>query len=154
MSLPLTRSRLFGLTSIAAVFAAGVLVPSRIASAQTAYSIVHTFAGSPAEGSDPETGLVQGSDGNFFGTTSEGGAYGYGTVFKMTSSGVVTILHSFAFASPDGVYPRGVLIQAADGYFYGTTDGGGVYGSGTVFRMTSAGVVTILHSFAYSMDGS
>jgi uncharacterized repeat protein (TIGR03803 family) len=92
-------------------------------------------------------GVIQGADGNFYGTTYEGGANGYGTVFKMTSSGKLTTLHSFSGA--DGVYPYGGLLQATDGNFYGTTQtGGGSYNAGTIFKITSSGTLTTLHSFS------
>ena len=65
-------------------------------------------------------GLVQGSDGNLYGTTAEGGANGYGTVFKLTTAGKLTTLHNFA-SYPDGAYPEAALIQGTDGNFYGTT---------------------------------
>ena len=71
---------------------------------------------------NPYAGLVQGTDGNFYGTTSEGGANGYGTVFKITPSGTLTTLHSFDVT--DGAYPYAGLVQATDGNFYGTTSRG------------------------------
>ncbi len=111
---------------------------------------LHVFT----EGSDgayPETGLVQGNDGNFYGTTSGGqlgeGAY-YGTVFKITPSGTLTTLHAFTGynAGGDGESPSG-LVQGSDGNFYGTTYYGGMYGYGTVFKITPSGTLTTLHSF-------
>jgi uncharacterized repeat protein (TIGR03803 family) len=77
---------------------------------------------------------VQASDGNFYGTTTYGGAYtSYGTVFKITPKGVLTTLHSFD--GTDGSAPWGGLVQAPDGFFYGTTVEGGTYGNGTIFRV-------------------
>ena len=69
--------------------------------------------------------LVQASDGNFYGTTEAGGAYGYGSVFKMTPAGMLTTLYSFC-SQPnctDGAGPSAPLVQATDGNFYGTTYG-------------------------------
>ena len=121
------------------------------------------------DGSDPQAGLVQGTDGNFYGTTYSGGAYGLGTVFKITPSGKLTTLHSFD--NTDGAGPAAGLIQASDGNFYGTTYSGGVYGLGTVFEITGTtysgeayglgavfeitrgGILTTLHSFA-NTDGA
>ena len=97
--------------------------------------------------------LIQASDGNFYGTTIDGGANGFGTVFRLTPDGVLTTLHSFA-DDPDGSEPDGAIIQASDGNFYGTTFGGGSNDSGTVFSMTPAGAVTILYSFTGDADGS
>jgi uncharacterized repeat protein (TIGR03803 family) len=92
--------------------------------------------------------LVQGTDGNFYGTTSDGGASGYGTVFKMTPKGALTVLHSFD--DTDGSYPYAGLVLTTGGNFYGTTSQGGTDGYGTVFEITAAGKLTTLHSF----DGS
>jgi len=110
---------------------------------------LHSFAGS--DGSDPQAGLVQGTDGNFYGTTSYGGTGGNGTVFRITPAGMLTTLHSFV--GSDGSYPyAATLVQGIDGNFYGTTFFGGTSDRGTVFKITSAGMLTTLHSFAGS-DG-
>jgi uncharacterized repeat protein (TIGR03803 family) len=97
------------------------------------------------DGAYPYGGLIQATNGDFYGTTYAYGA-GYGTVFKITSKGVLTTLHSFEFT--DGSNPYAGLVQGTDGNFYGTTNHGGAYGLyGTVFKMTPAGVLTTLHSF-------
>lgn len=100
-------------------------------------------------GSHPNSALVQGSDGNFYGTTSSGGSLDGGVVFKLTPSKVLTVLHNFDAkpASVDGKYPDGGLVLATDGSFYGVTDGGGTNGLGTLYKITSAGVYTVLHNF-------
>ena len=94
-------------------------------------------------------GLVQGNDGNFYGTTAGGGtggsSTGGGTVFKMTSTGILTTLVSFNGAN--GNSPQAPLIQGSDGNFYGTTTYGGPNGGGTVFRVTPAGMLTTLVAF-------
>jgi uncharacterized protein (TIGR03437 family) len=89
-----------------------------------------------ADGNSPYAGLIQASDGNFYGTTSGGGAHGYGTVFRITPGGTLTTVDSFDGA--DGASPLAGLIQASDGNLYGTTYEGGAYGSGTVFKLTLA----------------
>jgi uncharacterized repeat protein (TIGR03803 family) len=99
-----------------------------------------------ANGASPLASLVQGSDGNFYGTTASGGTGNFGTVFKMTPAGVLTTLVSFTGAN-NGSYPYAGLIQGSDGNFYGTTQGGGSAGDGTVFKLTPAGVLTTLVSF-------
>jgi len=105
------------------------------------------------DGSNPSAPLVQGSDGNFYGTTESGGSYDYyGTVFKITTNGALTTLLSFDFT--DGGYPQAGLAQGADGYFYGTTSAGGANYSGTVFKMATNGALTTLYSFDYSDGGS
>src|SRR5664279_2559299 len=99
--------------------------------------------------SSAATGLVQATDGNFYGTTNGGGANGVGTVFKITNSGMLTTLFSFCSQSvcADGAYPNARLVQATDGNFYGTTSEGGANGLGTVFKITKRGKLTTLHSF-------
>jgi len=102
------------------------------------------------QGDGPYAGLIQGTDGNFYGTTSSGGStYTGGTVFQMTPSGTLTTLYSFCRQSKciDGENPYAGLIQGTDGNFYGTTYNGGVYGSGTVFKISSSGTLTTLYSF-------
>ncbi len=121
-----------------------------------------------ALGSAPSAELVQASDGNFYGTTTYGGSgacvglggavQGCGTVFRMTLKGVVTALYSFPYdagtgSAADGAYPTAGLIQGKDGYLYGVAqDGGkrgcnGALGCGTLFRISTAGVFTLLHQF-------
>src|ERR1019366_3719595 len=111
------------------------------------YTVLHAFGGSDGRNIG---GIVQATDGNFYGTTSQGGAGDNGTVFQMTPSGTLTTLHSFS--SIDGAYPYIGLIQGTDGNFYGTTSQGGAGSIGTVFRITPSGTLTTLHSFTGS-DG-
>jgi len=107
------------------------------------------FTGS--NGGNPAAGLVQGSDGNFYGTTAIGGnistngGYGFGTVFKISTNGTLTTLVSFNLAN--GYNPTAGLVPGSDGNFYGTTDGGGLGGGGTVFKVSPAGVLTTLVAF-------
>jgi uncharacterized repeat protein (TIGR03803 family) len=96
-------------------------------------------------GAEPHAELVQGSDGNFYGTTQVGGSAGYGTVFKLTSSGSLTNLISFN--STNGAFPLGRLAQGTDGKLYGTTFNGGSSNLGTVFQITTNGIFTNLISF-------
>jgi len=119
------------------------------------YTILHSFTDTP-DGAEPSAGLVQGTDGNFYGTTYAGGTKGDGTVFQITTNGTVTILHHFNQGIGDGAGPNGTLIQGSDGNFYGTTYTGGKYGgSGTVFRISSSGVYSNLYSFgAFPGDGA
>jgi uncharacterized repeat protein (TIGR03803 family) len=86
------------------------------------------------EGTNPHAGIIQGTDGNFYGVTIGGGKHQAGTVFKMTPDGTVTTLHSFT--GDDGSYPYAALLQSTDGTFYGTTITGGTSGVGTVFRVS------------------
>ena len=107
------------------------------------FTVLHSFDGT--DGYGPEGGLVQATDGNFYGTTSVGGAHSDGTVFRITPEGVLTTLHSFD--GTDGSNPDGGLVQATDGSFYGTTYGGGANGDGTIFKITPGGTLTTLHNF-------
>jgi len=111
---------------------------------------LHVFSGT--DGAYPYAGLIQGTDGNFYGTTSQHGSGLYGTVFKITSSGTLTTLHNFTGGS-DGANPYAALVQGVDGNFYGCTESGGTLGFGTVFKITSSGTLTTLHSFAGGSDG-
>jgi len=101
------------------------------------------------DGSGPFAGLVQASNGNFYGTTETGGANSAGTVFEITPAGQFTSLYSFCSQSgcADGSQPRATLIQGSNGNFYGTTQNGGANRDGTVFEITPAGVLTTLYSF-------
>jgi uncharacterized repeat protein (TIGR03803 family) len=81
-------------------------------------------------------GLIQASDGNFYGTTYQGGASGLGTVFKITPSGTETILHTFGGGSSDGANPWANLVQGGDGNLYGSTYAGGTGSYGTFFKVT------------------
>jgi uncharacterized repeat protein (TIGR03803 family) len=99
------------------------------------------------DGGQPDAALIQGSDGNFYGTTYGGGTNGWGTVFKITTDGTLTTLYYFT-GSSDGGTPASGLTQGYDGNFYGTTYSGGSNGVGTVFRVTPLGSVTTLWQFS------
>jgi uncharacterized repeat protein (TIGR03803 family) len=111
---------------------------------------LHSFSGSPGDGAVPVAGLVQGSDGNFYGTTTSGGTFFQGTVFRMTPSGAITVLHSFNSFFGEGAVPFAGLVQGSDGNFYGTTAFGGAHFKGTVFKIDATGNLTTLHSFSGS----
>lgn len=114
--------------------------------AQT-FTILHSFNGT--DGNYPLGGLVQTTNGSLYGATDAGGAIGNGTVFKISTSGTLTSLHTFS-GTNDGPYEG--LIQATNGNLYGTTQGYGAYHDGTVFKITLSGMLTTLHSFD-STDG-
>jgi len=102
------------------------------------------------DGAEPAAGLVQATNGNFYGTTVEGGANGiYGTVFEITPAGQLATLYSFCSqpGCTDGFYPYAGLVQASNRNLYGTTLYGGASGRGTVFEITPAGQLTTLYSF-------
>jgi len=111
----------------------------------TGIGAVTLFGFNGTDGEHPYGGLVQTTNGDLYGTTEGGGTNGYGTVFKITTSGALTTLHSFA--GPDGTGPVVPLVQDIDGDLYGTTESGGANSKGTVFKMTLSGTLTTLHSF-------
>jgi uncharacterized repeat protein (TIGR03803 family) len=139
-------------------------------------TVLHSFCSSPncADGQNPEGGVAEGSDGNFYGTTSGGGANnfcrkatgvpGCGTVFRITPNGVLTTLYNFCSLPrcSDGAVPFGGLVLGSDGNFYGTTTNGGkgAHGDcsnlhcGTLFQLTPGGSLTTLHSFCSWVDCS
>jgi uncharacterized repeat protein (TIGR03803 family) len=121
-----------------------------------AFSKLHDFCSEHPclDGGNPLAGLIQGTDGNFYGTTSVGGTMGHGTAFRITPGGALTTLYDFCseLDCHDGANPRAPLVQATDGNFYGTTgnDGTGAYCGGycgTVFQMTPTGDLKTLYSF-------
>jgi len=109
------------------------------------------------DGALPLAALIQATNGNFYGTTFEGGAKNAGTIFEITPKGKLTTVYNFCSKTgcTDGASPYGAgLVQSTNGSFYGTTFGGGAHGYGTVFEITAAGKLTTLHSFAgYPSDG-
>ena len=109
--------------------------------------------GSPGDGSSPYSSLIQGSDGNFYGTTAGGGESNHGTVFMVTPKGEETVLWSFRAGTNDGESPVGGLLQGHDGNFYGVTSLGGPEDAGTVFRLTPSGTETLVISFLKSNFG-
>jgi uncharacterized repeat protein (TIGR03803 family) len=124
---------------------------------------LHTFCSQTncTDGANPTGGVTQAADGNFYGTTYSGGAIGVGTVYKITPTGALTILHSFCSQTDctDGAYPSGPVTQATDGHIYGTTTFGGaninsaacqdqgVSYCGTIFEITRSGALTTVYSF-------
>jgi uncharacterized repeat protein (TIGR03803 family) len=110
-------------------------------------TVLHFFAGGANDASVPRSRPLLASDGNFYGTSLDGGAADEGVVYRMTPAGEVTVMHSVAGGRDDGTWPWGELIEASDGNFYGTTYWGGQKDAGTLFRMTPDGHVTLLHHF-------
>jgi len=112
-------------------------------------TVLHKFKGYPNDGYIPVGILVQGNDGNFYGTTYRGGAHNQGSVFKISPSGTYTLLYSFNYSAPsyDGQLPYAGLTLGTDGNLYGTTANGGKANAGTIFRITPAGQETVLYTF-------
>jgi uncharacterized repeat protein (TIGR03803 family) len=136
----------YGTTNTGGTNGTGAVYKITPAGAET---VLYSFGPtSSTEAQSPTGGLVEGSDGNFYGMTAAGGANGTGTVFKVTPSGSETVIYSFD-PQVNRISPRpiGTLIQGSDGNLYGCTQHSGTLNVGTVFKMTTAGVHTILHSF-------
>ena len=134
-------SRIGNFATILLVFLA---VAIGVSTAQTLATVTN-FNG--ANGTNPHSSLVQGTDGNFYGTTYYGGFNNDGTIFRITPGGALTLLHSFS--GGDGARPWSGLTLGTDGNFYGTTVLGGL-GGGTVYKMTSSGAITTLYQFGGS----
>lgn len=112
-------------------------------------TVLHSFAGTGAgDGEYPNAALVWDGQGNLYGTTVVGGASGYGTVFKLDTTGKETVLHSFSGAGGDGAFPLGGVVRDEQGNLYGTTEVGGTSNCGTVFKLDTTGKETVLYSFA------
>ena len=117
-----------------------ILLCAATAVASSAQTFTNLVSFNGTDGANPYyMSLVQGTDGNFYGTTSIGGANNYGTVFKVTSAGALTTLHSFSFDLnvTDGAWPVAGLVQATNGNFYGTTYQGGANNFGTGSRASA-----------------
>jgi uncharacterized repeat protein (TIGR03803 family) len=157
----------YGVTSLGGEFANGTVYK---VTATGAESVLYNFTGG-SDGRGPNGGMARDSLGNLYGTTTGGGAYDYGVVFKLTPAGSESVLHSFEAnltnGQPDGASPTSNLTQDSSGNLYGTTLAGGAFSRdcehvicGTVFEVTASGSESVLYSFkgppfdgAYSADG-
>jgi len=121
------------------------------------YRVLYSFTGGD-DGATPQSSLIRDAAGNLYGTTYHGGAFHFGTVYKLDPTGKETTLHSFA--GVDGMWPSSSLLRDADGNLYGTTQDGGTpegggcrHGCGTVFKVDPAGKETVLYAFTGKADG-
>jgi uncharacterized repeat protein (TIGR03803 family) len=143
-----TNGIFYGTTRYGGSNAAGVVFSL---TAGGALNAIYPFTNN-AVGVNPSNALVQGSDGNFYGSAQNSSGSGNGVIFKMTPAGLVTNLYSFT-GGTNGTVPAGELTQGTDGNFYGVTGGGGSAGYGTVFKVTPNGLLTTLYSFTNGTDG-
>lgn len=120
------------------------------------WQLLHSFGETADHGKTPSSGLAQGPDGQLYGVT-KGGGHGTGTIYRFDpATGTVTTLHRFPSRLDDPLgpsEPRGELVLASDGHFYGVTLQGGEHQSGTVFRLSISGEVTTLYSFPDQAEG-
>jgi uncharacterized repeat protein (TIGR03803 family) len=116
-----------------------------------AYTLLYSFGAQPNDGTLPYAGLALGSDGALYGTTSQGGAYNKGAIFKITTAGAYTLLYSFGTQPNDGGSPLAALTPGPDGLLYGTSGAFGAYYNsgygGTIFKITTSGALTTLYQF-------
>jgi uncharacterized repeat protein (TIGR03803 family) len=139
---------IYGTTTSGGIYGGGTFYEL---TANGTFKVIYAF-GAGSDGQDPQAGLYKDPKGNYWGTTAVGGASGNGTVFKITSKGVESVVYSFT-AGNDGYIPESTLIADKQGNLYGTTHYGGVYGGGTVFKITPSGAETTLYSFTGGSDG-
>lgn len=132
---------LYGMTGAGGPFGWGTFFRTTTDGALTNFAILDG-----TNGGNPIFGLTLGGDGNFYGTSAEGGSNSIGAVFKVTPNGVVTALASFAFDA-NGAAPSTGLTLGPDGELYGITSAAGEIGAGTIFKITTQGALTTLHSF-------
>lgn len=136
------------------LIAAVLFCAAALAQAQTVTDI-YNFANNGISGANPwYVTLVQGTNGNLYGTAYNGGAFAAGTVFNITTSGSQKLIHSFTGTTADGANPTGGLTLGTDGNFYGATQQGGLHSMGTIFKITPTGTITILHNFNSFIDGA
>ncbi len=116
-------------------------------------TVLHSFTGK--DGTSPIAGVIRDAAGNLYGTTPQGGPFSSGTVFKLDTTGKETVLYNFTGGrgGTDGSYPDGALIRDAAGNLYGTTQLGGNYSFGTVFKVDSTGKETVLYRFYGGSNG-
>jgi uncharacterized repeat protein (TIGR03803 family) len=138
--------RFYGTTQYGGAYGQGALFQVDPATGRT--RLLHSFIQDDTDGFQPVGNLVDGGDGYIYGTTSLGGAYFDGTVYRFSRDGRYQVLHAFQGGASDGMLSGSGLVVGRDGDLYGTTAFGGASGQGVVFRMTRAGVVTLLHSFS------
>ena len=145
---------LYGTTKFGGNFGGGTVF--KISMSGTEYQVTRHFSSAANDGGHPEGGLIQGSDGKWYGTTTSGGGQNHGMVFRLDQDGgSFAIVKKFYLNGLTGVSPLGDLFQGRDGYIYGTTARGGSNDFGTVYRLNPDGTGhTILKSFSYSrQDG-
>jgi uncharacterized repeat protein (TIGR03803 family) len=143
---------LYGMTTIGGVTRLGTVYR---AGTNGMFTLLYSFTNG-IDGSHPTASLVQGTDGNFYGTAERGGTNGHGTIFQVSSNGVFNPLYSFT-GGADGGAPESALIEVAGGEFYGTASTGGAAGYGTVYEIntqTNPAQFILLYTFTNGMDGA
>ena len=114
--------------------------------------VLYSFTGG-ADGSEPNSGVIRDKAGNLYGTTFNGGTFGYGVVFQIDTSGTESVLYNFTGGS-DGSNPYGGLVRDPAGNLYGTAWFGGSNGAGVIYEIAATGGETVLYSFTGSIGDS
>jgi uncharacterized repeat protein (TIGR03803 family) len=147
-----SAGNLYGTTSAGGTYGLGTVYTLGPTGSE---AVLYSFAGGTTDGQAPLGHLVMGSSGSLYGTTSSGGTYDLGTVFKVSPDGLESVLYSFVGGTEDGAYPRAGLIMDSAGDLLGTTSAGGADDLGTVFEISASGTERVLYSFTGGMaDGS
>jgi uncharacterized repeat protein (TIGR03803 family) len=148
------EGNLYGMTSAGGSSGWGTVFMVNAAGKET---VLHNFGGAPNDGGEPSAGLIFDNNGNLYGTTQLGGSggcsQGCGTVFKLDTTGAVTILYNFPNRN-EGWYPSGGVVRDAENNLYGTTSSGGSHEQGTAFELSTVGKLTVLHRFTGNGDGA
>jgi uncharacterized repeat protein (TIGR03803 family) len=139
---------LYGTTIFGGAFRSGSVFKIKQGGAE---AVLYSFTGG-VDGNRPSGGLVRDSAGNLYGVTASGGAFGYGTVFKVVPGGKESVLYSFTNQTVASG-PIGRLVRDSSGYLYGVTASGGIPNSGTVFKLSPGGVLTVLYTFTGGNGG-
>ena len=148
------------LASLTMITVAITATPLAHAQNFNSFSTVYSFGSTQGDAVNPSAAFVIDAQGNMYSTTATGGAFGYGTVYKIAVTGKESVLYSFTGIAGDGATPQGPVIVDAQGNLYGTTEYGGdlscpnSLGCGTVFKLDTAGNETILHTFTGTGDGA
>jgi uncharacterized repeat protein (TIGR03803 family) len=140
------RATIPHLAAALAVLLVPLIAACHPATAQT-FTTLYVFTGGADGGRPSFGGLIRDAAGNLYGTAEIGGAFGFGTVFEVNTTGNEIVLYSFTGTGGDGAYPIGGLVLDSQGNLFGTTFEGGAYGYGAVFKLDSAGTETVLYSF-------
>src|ERR1022692_4443146 len=143
-----SAGNLYGTTSSGGTAGYGVVFEVNTCGQET---VLYSFTGG-ADGGYSYAGVIRGSAGNLYGTTSAGGTSGYGVVFKLDRAGQETVLYAFT-GGADGGYSYAGVIPDSAGNLYGTTTSGGTAGQGVVFKLSTGGQETVLYSFTGGADG-
>jgi uncharacterized repeat protein (TIGR03803 family) len=144
-----SKGNLYGTTEVGGSQGAGTVFKL---DSSGVFTVLHSFPGDGTDGDEPTGTLTRDPAGVLYGATFSGGAFNFGTVFKIDTTGTETVLHSFSATGGDGAIPGGGLLLDRAGNLYGTTNSGGSSYCGTIFKLDTSNTQTILHSFS-NTDG-